>query len=494
MATTHRLVAIDLGASSGRAILGTLGDTLQLQEAHRFPNGPTDDEGTLRWEFDHLWDGIKEGIRQSAQMADGPIDSIGVDTWGVDYGLIGHDGELLEPPVHYRDSRTDGTMARLFNRVTRREVFETTGIQFIQLNTIFQLYAHARLDLTQLNKARYLLMIPDIFNYLMTGVAKSEFTDATTTQCYDPRKGDWAREMLGHLGIPTHMLPEIIMPGTVIGPMVDELTAELGIDTAPAIIAPACHDTGSAVAAVPATDAESWAYLSSGTWSLIGTEITEPIINDDVLEANFTNEGGVDGTFRFLKNIGGLWLLQETQRMWREKEGVEFGYGEIVEMAESAQPFVSWVDPDHESLNTPDDMTEAICDYCRNTGQPVPADKAALVRTIFESLAMKYRSVFDTLVRLQGDIDVLHIVGGGSANALLNQFTANALGVKVKAGPTEATAIGNLLVQAKALGALDSLSDIRDVVRRSFDITDVEPQDVSEWNAAYARWCEVVAG
>lgn len=492
MTPKRHIIAIDLGASSGRAILGTLDGTLELREIHRFPNaGVEDGAGTLRWDFDRLWANIREGIRLAAESAPGPVSSIGVDTWGVDYGLLDAEGRLIEPPVHYRDSRTDGMMAKVFETVPRRDVFGTTGIQFIQLNTLYQIVSHARTGRETLERARVLLMIPDVFNYLMTGVAKSEFTDATTTQFFDPRAHDWARDMLAKLDVPTHMLPEIVPPGTVLGPMLPELASELGIAEPPVVIAPACHDTGSAVAAVPATGEQPWAYLSSGTWSLMGTEIAEPIINDDVLAANFTNEGGVDGTFRFLKNISGLWLLQESQRIWREREGIALSYGEIVAMAESATPFVSWVDPDHASFNTPDDMTAAIRAYCRDTGQQVPESREAVVRTIFESLAMKYRSVFDTLKRLQGHIDVLHIVGGGSANALLNQFTANALGVQVKAGPTEATAIGNLLVQAKALGDLQSLAEIREVVRRSFTITSVEPRDVDAWNEAYGRWREV---
>ena len=492
MASVRRMVAVDLGASSGRAILGTLGDTLSLEPVHRFPNGPVNVDGVLRWDFDRLWNGIREGIRRAGALSEGTIESVGVDTWGVDYGLIGKDGELLDAPIHYRDDRTDGAMDAVFERVPRNEVFEATGIQFIQLNTLYQLFSHARTDRAALDRARYLLMIPDIFNYFMTGVTASEFTDVTTTQCFDPRANDWARTMLAKLNIPTHMLPEVIPPGTVLGPMKQSLASELGLDPAPVVIAPACHDTGSAVVAVPADEGARWAYLSSGTWSLMGTEVREPIINSDVLEANFTNEGGVDGTFRFLKNISGLWLLQETQRIWREKKGRDYAYEEIVAMAEKAEPFVSWVDPDDPSFNTPDDMPDAIRTYCRASNQPVPDTSEALVRCIFESLALKYRSVFDTLVRLQGEIDVLHVVGGGSANALLNQFTANALGVKVKAGPIEATAIGNLLVQAKALGAVDSLAGIRDIVRKSFEIREFDPHETSAWDAAYERWREVV--
>ena len=489
----RRIIALDLGASSGRAILGTLdGKKLTLKEAHRFPNGPVQDGERLRWDLDRLWRGVRDGISRAVAQADGPVASVGLDTWGVDYGLLGEDGRLLNPPVHYRDPRTNGMIDAATKIVPLRDIFEATGIQFMQFNTLFQLFAEARSGSRLLDRAKTLLMIPDIFNYFMTGVAKSEFTDATTTQCYDPRAGAWARPLLGRLGIPAHMLPEIIPPGTNLGPMRPELAKELGTDGV-AVIAPACHDTGSAVVAVPAEGTEKWAYLSSGTWSLVGAEIRTPFITDGALACNFTNEGGVDGTFRFLKNISGLWLLQETQRTWRERDGANVSYAEAMRLAEEATPFVSWVDPDDASFLNPPDMPEAIHAYCRRTRQPVPETRGALLRTIFESLALKYRSAFDMLRRMQGDIRVLHVVGGGSANVLLNRFTANALGLQVYAGPTEATAVGNILVQAKALGDLGSLDDIRAVVRASFDIASYEPQDQAAWDDAYRRFAAVTA-
>ena len=493
----RKIIALDLGASSGRAILGTLDETLTFEECNRFPNGPVEDGDTLRWDFEALWQGIQDGIRKAAEMAGGEVDSIGIDTWGVDYGLLDENGDLLEPPVHYRDPRTDGMMDEAFNIVPRREIFNTTGLQFIQLNTVFQLLAEAKSGSGILDRAKTLLMIPDVFNYLLTGVAKAEFTDVSTTQCYDPTAGDWARSMLVTLGIPTHMLPEIVPPGTVLGTVKADPGAALGVEGVK-IIATAAHDTGSAVAAVPAEvtptkdSPADWAYLSSGTWSLMGTEVCEPIINDKAYEYNFTNEGGVAGTFRFLKNISGLFLLQETLRIWRE-EGVDLSYGEAVAMAESAPAFVSWVDTDHADFLNPPDMPEAIRAFCRRTGQPVPETKEALLRTIFESLALKYRNVFDKLREVHpGEIRVLHIVGGGSANELLNQFTANALGVPVVAGPTEATAIGNLLVQAMALGDLKDLSGIRAVVRKSFELKRYEPAGTDEWNAAYEQYQKVL--
>jgi len=489
-AAERRIIALDLGASSGRAILGELGDSLKLSEAHRFPNGPVSDGKRMRWNFDRLWQAVRDGIVAAAKAADGPVSSVGVDTWGVDYGLLGPDGNLLEPPVHYRDPRTNGVMEKVFKIVPRREIFEITGLQFIQLNTLFQLYAEVQSRSGLLDRAKTLLMMPDIFNYLMTGVAKAEFTDVSTTQAYDPRNKDWACPLLRRLGIPTHMLPEIIPPGTVLGPMKRSLVKELGLGDL-TVIAPGCHDTASAVAAVPASGGKGWAYLSSGTWSLIGAEVRKPVITDEALDCNFTNEGGIDGTFRFLKNISGLWLLQETQRIWRERDRADYPYEQIIAMANEAKPFVSWVDPDDPSFLNPQDMPEAIRSYCRRTNQPVPGDQRALVRLIFESLALKYRAVFDMLKRLHGDVRVLHIVGGGSANALLNQFTANALGVQVLAGPMEATAIGNVLVQAKALGDLGSLDDIRAVVRKSFPIREFEPQNTAAWEEAYGRWQHV---
>lgn len=489
MAVKRRIIALDLGASSGRAILGELGDTLKLSEVHRFQNGPVHDGKRMRWDFDRLWRDVREGIAVAARAAGGLLDSIGVDTWGVDYGVLGADGSLLEAPTHYRDPRTNGVMEEVFKLVPRREIFEITGLQFMQLNTLFQLYAEVQSGSGLLERARTLLMIPDLFNYLMTGVAKAEFTDVSTTQAYDPRRKGWARPLLQRLSIPTHMLPEIIPPGTSLGPMKSSLVRELGISRIQ-VIAPGCHDTASAVAAVPASKGKGWAYLSSGTWSLIGAEIEKPLITDDALAYNFTNEGGIDGTFRFLKNISGLWLLQETQRIWREREGVTYSYDQIIGMAKGAKPFVSWVNTDNPSFLNPEDMPEAIRTYCRKTGQPVPQDHAALLRLIFESLALKYRAVFDMLKKLHGDVKVLHIVGGGSANALLNQFTADAVGVPVLAGPMEATAIGNVLVQAKALGDLGNLHDLRAVVRRSFPIREFEPKDTAAWEEAYGRWKE----
>jgi rhamnulokinase len=411
----HRIIALDLGASSGRAILGTLGDTLTFEEVHRFPNGGIEKDGRMRWDFDALWREIQEGIRKAAVLSDGPIDSIGIDTWGVDYGLLDVNGNLLEPPVHYRDARTNGMMNAAFDITPRAEIFQSTGLQFIQLNTIFQLFAEARSGDGLLEKADKLLMIPDVFTYLLTGVKKAEFTDVSTTQCYDPVARDWARPLLTKLGIPTHMLPEIIPPGTVLGPVRDELATTLGVEGVQ-VIASASHDTASAVAAVPAEGGQDWAYLSSGTWSLMGTELPDALINDRVAECNFTNEGGVEGTFRFLKNIAGLFLLQETMRIWRENDGLDLSWGDAVSMAEGAPAFISWVNCDDETFISPSDMPEAIRQYCRNTGQVVPEDNAALLRCIFESLAMKYRFVFDMLKELPpSPINVLHIVGGGSA-------------------------------------------------------------------------------
>ena len=435
---------------------------------------------------------MREGIAKAVAASEGPVASVGLDTWGVDYGLLGADGKLIEAPVHYRDPRTNGMMEEAFTLLPRNMIFGNTGIQLMQLNTLFQLFAEARSGSNLLDRARTLLMIPDIFNYLMTGVARAELTDVTTTQMYDPWKKDWATGILKPLGIPTHMLPQIILPGTNLGRMKSDLAKELRAG-AISVIAPACHDTGSAVAAVPSVGRKGWAYLSSGTWSLMGVEIREPHVTDTALACNFTNEGGVEGTIRFLKNISGLFLLQETQRSWREKENLNVGYADAVHMAEAAPPFVSWVDPDDPSFLNPDDMPAAIRAYCRRTGQPVPVDNGALLRCIFESLALKYRSVFDMLRQMHGEIHTLHIVGGGSANMLLNRFTASALGVEVLAGPTEATAIGNLLVQAKTLGDLGSLDDIRDVVRHSFDIVRVDPENAAAWNEAYGRYKVVTA-
>jgi rhamnulokinase len=465
-------LAFDLGAESGRAIAARFdGDRLALEEVHRFPNRPVRVFGHLYWDVLRLFDEMKRGLAAAGRE----LVSLGVDTWGVDFGLLGPDGALVENPFHYRDARTNGVMEKLFTVVPRQEVFERTGIQFMQLNTLYQLYALHLERPHALEQSRTLLMMPDLFHYWFTGRIAAEYTIATTTQFYDPRRRDWSHDLLEPLGLPARILPQIVPPGTLLGPLLDSVAGEAGVPSIP-VVAPASHDTGSAVAAVPAHGGD-WAFLSSGTWSLLGAEVPEPIINARTLDLNFTNEGGAFGTIRLLKNISGLWLLEECRREWA-RQGSNLGYAELCEAALAAPPFTALLDPDDPSFLSPGDMPAKIAAYCGRTNQPAPQNPGATTRVIFESLALKYRAVLRSLDQIRGrPTRVLHIVGGGSKNALLCQFTADATGVPVIAGPEEATAIGNVLLQALALGHLKSPSEARELVRRSWKPRTYDPSE-----------------
>ena len=467
-------LALDLGAESGRAIVGRFdGDRLSLEEVHRFPNRPVRVFDHLHWDALRLFDELKKGLAAAGRN----LASLGVDTWGVDFGLLGPDGALLENPFHYRDARTNGVMERLFAAVPRAEVFERTGIQFLQLNTLYQLYSLRLHRPHLLDHARTLLLMPDLFHYWFTGRISAEYTIATTTKFYDPRRRDWAREMLHTLGLPDGILPQIVPPGTVLGPLLDAVASEAGVPPVP-VVAPASHDTGSAVAAVPA-EGEDWAFLSSGTWSLLGAEVREPIINDQTLKHNFTNEGGVWGAIRLLKNISGMWLLEECRREWA-RQGSNLGYAELCDAALAAKPFAARIDPDDPSFLSPGEMPGKIAAYCRRTQQKEPKGPGPLTRVIFESLAAKYRDTLRSLEQIRGrPFRVLHIVGGGSKNAVLCQFTADATGLPVVAGPEEATAIGNVLLQAMALGHLRTPAEARELVRRSCQPRTYEPRDTA---------------
>ena len=490
MAATKNYVALDLGAESGRAILGRLSDDrLTLEDVHRFPNGPVRVQDSLHWDVLRLWSEMRQGLAACAERADRDIAGIGVDTWGVDFGLVGRGDVLLGNPYHYRDSRTDGMLEEAFKRVPREEIFRQTGIQFMQINTLFQLVSMVANGSPLLDAAQTLLMMPDLFNFLLTGRKVSEFSIATTSQAYDPRKGEWAKPLFEKLGIPLVIMPEIIQPGTQVGPLLGWIAEETGLGAVP-VIAPPCHDTGSAVAAVPA-EGTDWAYISSGTWSLMGAELTEPIINDKSLEANFTNEGGFAGTFRFLKNIMGLWLVQESRRTW-QRAGQDYSYDQLTQMARDAEPFVSIVDPDDPSFLSPGDMPANIRAYCERTGQPEPAGVGEVVRCALESLALKYRYTLANLEDILGrTIRVIHIVGGGTQNTLLNQFAADATGRQVVTGPVEATAIGNVLVQAIARAQVADITEARQIIRRSFDVNTYDPRDTSGWDDAYGRFVEL---
>ena len=417
------------------------------------------------------------------------LSGIGIDTWGVDFGLLGRGDVLLGFPYHYRDSRTDGMLEEAFRRLPQAAIFERSGCQFLQINTLYQLLSMAVHKSPLLDAAETFLMIPDLFNFWLTGQKVCEFTDATTTQFYDPRSSGWSREIYTALDLPTEILPEVVQPGTRLGTLLPSVAAEAGLPEIP-VIAPACHDTGSAVAAVPVYK-DNWAYISSGTWSLMGIEVPEPIITDQALALNFTNEGGVENTFRFLKNIMGLWLVQECRRTWAQA-GDEMSYDEITQLAEDAKPFAALIDPDNDTFLPPGDMPARIVDYCKRTGQTPPSDAGEILRCALESLALKYRWVLEKLEVVGGNaIDVIHIVGGGAQNRILCQFTADATGTPVVAGPIEATAIGNIAVQAIASGLIGSISEAREVIARSFDVVSYEPQDSRKWDEAYEQFLKM---
>ena len=485
-------LAVDLGAESGRVVSGMFdGERIALEEVHRFPNGPVNVMGHLYWDMLRLWSDIKAGLAKAAQMYGDRVAGIGLDTWGVDFGLLDANDELLGNPYHYRDSRTDGMMERAFEKVPREAIFDATGIQFLQLNTLIQLVAMVEARSPQLEMAYTLLMMPDLLNFWLTGCMANEFSDTTTSQCYDPRAGTWAYGMLEKLGIPTRMFradsgDRIVSPGTVLGTLLPSVADETGLGAVP-VIAPATHDTGSAVAAVP-MDPENAIYLSSGTWSLMGVESKVPIINEAMLTYNLTNEGGVNGTFRLLKNIMGLWLVQECRREWQHA-GEDHDYGEMVEMAAAAPAFGPLIYPGDDRFLAPGDMAPRIQALCHETGQAVPETKGAILRCALESLALEYRWVAEKLDELTGKrLGTIHIIGGGAKHELLDQFTADATGRTVVTGPVEATALGNVLVQALALGYIGSIAEGREVIARSFELKTFTPRDTRAWDEAYQRY------
>ena len=471
------VIAVDMGSESGRVMeIAFDGERFEQIEIRRFLNVPVRVHGTLYWNVLQLFHEVQSGIEQIADHAA----SIGVDTWGVDFALLDRDGNLLGNPVHYRDSRTDGMMEWVFERVPRREVFERTGIQFMQLNTLYQLASLVKAKSPLLDVAQTYLTFPDLFHNWLCGSRVCEFTHVSTTQVFNPRAGDWDWETLQAIGVPTHIFPEIIQPGTRLGDY-------RGIP----VIAPATHDTGSAVVAVPTT-IDNFAYLSSGTWSLLGLELPQPVINDTAYTENVTNEGGVYGTYRFLKNVVGLWIAQQCRATWRS-EGHEYSYDQLTHEAAQAEPFRSYIDPDDPLFLPHGDMPARIRDYCQRTGQPVPETVGQMMRTIFESLALKYRLVLDGLTKLADrQVDRLHIIGGGARNKLLCQMTANAIGKEVVAGPFEATALGNGIVQLITLGRIDDIAQARTILSQTQDTVTYEPQDMAQWEAEYQRYRHLV--
>lgn len=484
--TSHYL-AFDLGAESGRAIHAQLkSGILEVREADRFANEPVTVRGSLHWDILRLWREIQSALNRLSHVK---LNSIGVDTWGVDYALLGERGELIENPHHYRDSRTAGVMEKVFRRVSRKEIYAITGIQFLPFNTLYQLYAANESTPNLLKTARHLLTIPDLLNYWLTGRIACEYTNATTTQFVDPATRSWAVGLLSDLNIPTGLLTPLIEPGSTLGPL-DHPGPLNGVP----VVAPACHDTGSAVAAVEAN--AKGAFLSSGTWSLLGAEVQEPMLTARACELNFTNEGGVCRTVRLLKNIAGLWLLQSCRNSWAAS-GKDISYDELLDAASNEKDtFRSLIDPDYPGFLRPDDMPSEIAAYCAKTEQPEPDAPPAFTRTILESLALKYREVLESLEELTGTrMEEIRIMGGGSKNRVLNQLTANATGRTVVAGPTEATALGNIAMQMLATGAVSSLREARAVIDRSFPVERFDPMETDQWNRQYARfkhYCEEV--
>ncbi len=485
----NHFLAFDLGASSGRAILGTLeNNELRLEEVHRFKNQMTQIHDNFYWDIFNLFDELKTGLKKC--IADFGIqpDSIGIDTWGVDYALVSPEGSFVGLPYAYRDHRTDHSMEDFFQRFSKKRTYLLSGIQFLQFNTLFQLFASVTTNDQVLKKAESLLFIPDALSYLFTGVKRNEYTIASTSQLLKPGKAEWEEKLFEAAGIPKNLVEEIILPGNILGTIFPEIKKETGSAEIPCI-AVAGHDTASAVVSVPA-EGENWAYLSSGTWSLLGIESKEPLVTEQALAMNFTNEGGVEGTTRFLKNIMGMWLIQECKRIWDEEEEVE--WQQIVDLCGQAKPFTSLINPDDPMFLNPGNMPKAIQDYCKKTGQSVPEGKGEIARCVYESLVLKYKLTVQQIESITGKkIERLHIIGGGAHNEMMNQLTADALGIPVYAGPTEATAIGNVMLQAKALGKVSSLAEIRKIVRKSFDVVTCLPLPKHDWDKVFERFSKL---
>ncbi|MCO6452868.1 MAG: rhamnulokinase [Caldilineales bacterium] len=489
-----KYIAVDIGAESGRVIVGLLGEgKLELQEVHRFANGPVRVMGHLHWDVLHLFDEIKRGLARAAQEHGDDFVSVGIDTWAIDYGLLDANGQLLGNPFAYRDARTEGMMEQAFHHIPQRQIFEQSGgIQFLSVNTLYQLLAMVKAGSPQLTLAQDFLLMPDLLHFWLTGVRACEYTNATTTQCYDSLAGEWSAPILDALGIPKHIFPHVIHPGTVLGPLLPEVAEEVGVASLK-VVAPATHDTASAVVAVPAAD-ENFAWLSSGTWSLLGAIHDKAIITEEALAYNISSYGGAGGMVLPWKNIMGLWLVQECRRAWA-KGGDEYSYDDLTRMAASAKPFLAILDPDHPSFLAPPDMPEAIRSYCRESGQRAPETHGEIIRTALESLALRYRWVIEKLdIVLKRKTETLHIVGGGSQNQLLNQFAADATQLPVITGPVEATAIGNVAVQAVASGELESLADAREMIRQTFAVETFKPGDNTAWEEAYRRFLAQLPG
>ncbi len=484
--TIRSFLAFDLGASSGRAILGTIANNrLSLTEIHRFENQMVELNGSYFWNIFSLFGELKTGLKKCIQDFGVQPESIGVDTWGVDIALLDRNGMIVGLPYAYRDLRTNNAMEEVFKVVPKKELYLMTGIQLMQFNTLFQLHAYKRDQSPLLEITKDILFMPDALCYLFSGIKKNEFSIASTSQFLRPGKREYENKLFEAIGVDINLMQDIVFPGTILGPIKADVQKETG-STAIPVVAVAAHDTASAIASVPATG-RNWAYISSGTWSLMGIESDNPLISEEIQKLNFTNEGGVEGTTRFLKNIMGLWLLQECRRTWSATEN--YSWPQMVDMSLNAEPFKCLIDPDAREFLNPGDMPAAIAEFCKKTGQPIPENHGEVIRTIFESLAFKYRYTLEAIRSVSTiAIEKIHIIGGGANNELLCQYAANATNLTVFAGPTEATAIGNIMMQAKALGAVESLDAIRKMVSESFATTVFYPEDASKWELHYKRF------
>jgi rhamnulokinase len=485
----HHFLAFDLGATSGRSVLATLEHgKVVLKELTRFPNKIIHIHDKYYWDIFALYEALKASLIAAAAETDA-IDAIGIDTWGVDFVYLGADGSLLSQPRSYRDPYSNGKAEEYFKLLPRRRVYDLTGIQIMDINSLYQLYAAKCENFAALKAAKDILFMPDALSYLLTGKKVCEYTIASTSQLLNPRTKQFEPELFEVMGISPSIMQNLVMPGETIGCLTDLLSNECGLGKIP-VIAVAGHDTASAVAAVPAEN-EHFAYLSSGTWSLMGIELKTPAITEEAYRLNFTNEGGVDGTTRFLKNINGMWLLEQCRKEW-ETAGKTYSYPEIVDLSGSVEGFQFLIDPDHPSFTNPESMTKAIADYCKATRQQAPESHAAYIRCIFDSLALKYKLTLDSLQKIAPfEITKLHVIGGGSRNHLLNQFTANAIGLPVVAGPSEATAIGNVMIQAKGLGVVNSLQEMRSIIANSVSLEVFYPEDVLLWNKAFEKFLSI---
>lgn len=485
---TKRVLAFDFGASSGRAIIGCFdGEKITLEEVHRFSNDPVSVGGTVYWDVLRLFHEIKQGIIK-ARMAGG-FDSIGIDTWGVDFGLIDAEGKLMENPVHYRDARTAGMVDEAFKTMPKEKLYGITGIQFMELNTLFQLISLKKYRPWMLERADKMLFMPDLFAYMLTGKMCAEYSIASTSQLIDLETQSWSKDILSAFGIKEDIFAPLVKPGTVLGMLAPEVCEECGVEAVP-VISVCGHDTQSAITSVPCEDGK-FAFLSSGTWSLFGTELEKPIVNETSLNINITNEGGFDGSVGFLKNIIGLWLIQESRRQW-QRQGEDYSYADLEKLALAAEPFKCFIDPDAPEFVPHGNIPKRVQEFCEKTGQYVPQTVGEIMRCIYESLAMKYKLTFEKLCECtQRDYPVIHVIGGGTKDTLLCQLTANSCNRTVKAGPIEATVMGNVAVQLMSDKSVADISEARKIVAASSELKVYEPEDVENWEKAYADFLKI---